>query len=148
MSETPENPSPGVPLAPGVSVPESALRVSYARSSGPGGQNVNKRATKAQLRISLDDIPLSDGARARLERLARGSITEAGEILIQDESTRSASRNRRACLDRLRELIVRAKVPPKLRKPTKPTRGSVRRRLDEKKKRSEIKRRRGNIDDH
>jgi ribosome-associated protein len=144
---TPENQPPGLPLAPGIYVPESAIRVAFVRASGPGGQNVNKRATKAQLRIALDDIPLRAPARARLERMARGSITAEGELLIQDDSTRSQGRNRDACVDRLREIVMRAMVPPKVRRKTKPTKGSVQRRLNEKKRRSETKRRRGNTDD-
>lgn len=143
---TPENQPPGVQLGPGIRVPESAIRVAFVRASGPGGQNVNKRATKAQLRIALDDIPLASGPRARLERMARGSITADGEILLQDDSTRSQARNKDACIDRLRELVMRAMVPPKVRRKTKPTKGSIQRRLDEKKRRSETKRRRGNID--
>ena len=148
MSDTtPENPSPGLPLGAGIKVPESSIRVAFVRASGPGGQNVNKRATKAQLRIALDDIPLTPSARARLERMARGSITSEGELLIQNDSTRSQGRNREACLDRLREFVLRAVVPPKVRRKTKPTKGSVQRRLDEKKRRSQTKRRRGNVDD-
>lgn len=145
-AQTPENPAPdpgsGVPLGPGVRVPESAIGVAFARSSGPGGQNVNKRATKCQLRIRVDDIPLSDAARRRLEKLAAGLLTDAGEILIQDDSTRSARRNHDACMDRLRELVARALVAPKKRRPTKPSRGAVQRRIDEKKRRGEAKRRR------
>lgn len=137
-----QTPPPGVPLGPGVRVPQAALRVAYVRSSGPGGQNVNKRATKAQLRVLLDDIPLAPGPRARLERLAKTHLTDAGELLIQDDTTRSPTRNKAACMERLRELVVRALVPPKQRRPTKPGRGAVQRRLDEKKQRSQAKERR------
>lgn len=145
------NPSPdpgaGVPLAPGVRVPETAIGLAFVRSSGPGGQNVNKRATKCQLRIALDAIPLSAAARARLVALAGSSLTDAGEILIQDDSTRSAARNREACMDRLRELVVRALVAPKKRRPTKPSRGAVQRRIDDKKQRGEKKQRRQRPED-
>ncbi|MEM9373210.1 MAG: alternative ribosome rescue aminoacyl-tRNA hydrolase ArfB [Planctomycetota bacterium] len=143
----PENPHHGVPLGPGIYVPESSIRVVFVRASGPGGQNVNRRATKAQLRVHLDDIPLAPGAGARLRRMARGLINAEGELLIQDDSTRSQGRNRDACIDRLRELVMRAMVPPKVRRKTRPTKGSIQRRLDEKKRRSETKRRRGGIDD-
>lgn len=142
---TPPGPAPsdaGVPLAPGVRVPLAALDFAFVRSSGPGGQNVNKRATKCQLRVALDAIPLRPAARARLVDLAGGSLTDAGEILIQDESTRSANRNREACLERLRELVARALVPPKKRRPTKPGRGAIQRRLDAKKQQGEKKQRR------
>lgn len=136
------NPEDGVPLAPGVRVPPGAITIAFARSSGPGGQNVNKRATKCQLRITLNDIPLPEPARKRLATLAGSSLTDAGEILIQDDSTRSAHRNRQACMDRLRELVVRAQVAPKKRRPTKPGRGAIERRIDEKKRRGQAKQRR------
>ncbi|RMH24775.1 MAG: aminoacyl-tRNA hydrolase [Planctomycetota bacterium] len=145
-SESLRSPPDGVRLGPRVVVPAGALRVSFVRSSGPGGQHVNKRATKCQLRIRLEEIPMSEAARGRLERLAASFLTEAGEILIQDDSTRSQARNRRACVDRLSELVTRALVPPKKRKPTKPSKGAVRRRLDEKKQQSEKKERRRRLD--
>ncbi len=132
----------GITLAPGVSVPGGAIGIAFVRSSGPGGQNVNKRSTKAQLRIALADIPLPRRAAARLRRLARGSITTEGELLIESDETRSQSRNRRACMDRLRELVVRAAIEPKQRRKTKPSKGSIRRRLEDKKQRGEKKRRR------
>lgn len=143
---TPENtplPAPGgVQLAPGVTVPASAIGLAFVRSSGPGGQNVNKRATKCQLRIRLDDIPLRPAARSRLESLAQGQITDGGELLIQDDSTRSQGRNKAACLERLNELVARSLVAPKKRRATKPTRGSIQRRIDAKKQQGEKKQRR------
>jgi len=129
-------------LAPGVVVELDAIRITFVRSSGPGGQNVNKRSTKAQLRINLDDIPLDDRARARLIRLGRSAINASNELVLSADDTRSQSRNRRACMDRLREIIMRAMIEPKARKATKPTRGSIRRRLEDKKHRSETKQRR------
>lgn len=129
-----------VRLAPGVAVGAGAIRVSFVRSSGPGGQNVNKRSTKAQLRLSLDQIPLPPRAMARLERLARGVITNERELLIESDETRSQARNRRACMDRLRDLVMRAVIEPKQRRATKPSKGSIRRRLEDKKKRGETKR--------
>ncbi len=134
--------SAGVTLAPGVSVPTDAITISFVRSSGPGGQNVNKRSTKAQLRIAVDAIPLNQRAHTRLCRLARGSINTQGELVLSADDTRSQSRNRRACMDRLRELIMRALIEPKQRRATKPTKGSIRRRLENKKQRSEKKQRR------
>jgi len=130
----------GVRLAPGVRVEKNAIEMNFVRSSGPGGQNVNKRSTKAQLRIPLDRIPLSQRARTRLQRLARNSITTSGELLIESDETRSQSRNKRACMDRLRDLVVRATIEPKKRKKTKPSKGSIRRRIENKKRRGETKR--------
>ncbi len=130
----------GTLLAPGVRVRDQDIEISFVRSSGPGGQNVNKRATKAQLRVALSAIPLSERAMARLRRLAGSSVTSGDELLIERDETRSQSRNRRACMDRLKELVARAVIEPKKRRETKPTKGSVRRRLDAKSRRSETKR--------
>lgn len=132
----------GVELAPTVRVAPEAIRFSFSRSAGPGGQNVNKRSTRAELRIALHDIPLDGGARARLRRLAGSRLTDEGEILLVSDETRSQRQNRDLCLERLRELVTRALVRPKPRKPTKPTKSSVRRRLDEKSNRAKTKQRR------
>lgn len=141
---TPEDlPSPqssGIRLAPGVRVNKQDILISFVRSSGPGGQNVNKRSTKAQLRIALERIPLSERAMRRLRRLGGNAITSSDELLIESDETRSQSRNKAACLDRLRDLVARAVIEPKQRRATKPTKGSIRRRLDTKSKRSETKR--------
>ena len=126
-------------LAPGVSVPRDRVRIEFSRSSGPGGQNVNKLSTRCQLRIAVDDIPIHPDARLRLAALAGHQITASNDLLIDCESERSQSRNRDECFAKLRDLIVRAMVRPKPRRKTKPTRGSVERRLGEKNRRSEIK---------
>ena len=152
---TPDTPIPGqspppaaeneVELARGVFLPASALRFSFARSSGPGGQNVNKRATKARLNVALDDLRtvLPPPAVARLVRLAGAvRVTKEGELSLAEEGSRSQHANRRACLDRLRELVRRALVPPRPRKATRPTRASKKRRVETKKKRAQVKRRR------
>ncbi len=141
----PEHQSPvprptGTLLAPGVRVRNEDITITFARSSGPGGQNVNKRSTKAQLRIPLSAIPIDERAMSRLRRLAGSAINSNDELLIERDETRSQSRNRRACLDRLCELVARAVIEPKQRRATKPTKGSVRRRLDNKSRRSETKR--------
>jgi len=132
----------GTVLAPGVRVREDAITVRFVRASGPGGQNVNNRATCAQLRVRIDDIDMNPRARERLERLARNAINAERELLIVRDTTRSQKRNKEACMDHLRDLARRAATPPKTRKKTRPTRGSVERRLDEKRKRGEKKRRR------
>ena len=132
----------GITLAPGVVIGTDAISIVYVRSSGPGGQNVNKRSTKAQLRISLEDIPLHGRAHDRLVRLARGVINANNELVLSADDTRSQARNKQACIDKLKEIVIRAIIEPKARKATKPTRGSVRRRLEEKKQRSQAKQRR------
>jgi len=145
---SPTEPAGGVELAPGVRIAPGGLRFSFVASAGPGGQNVNKRATKAELRIALGDIPLHAEARARLASIAGSHLTGAGEIVLTADEFRSQGRNRDACLDRLRAMIVRARVRPKVRRATKPTRGSRERRLTEKHTRADIKaaRRRPNSD--
>lgn len=130
----------GERLAPGVFVDPGALGFRAVRSTGPGGQNVNKRSTKVELRVELDAIPLDRGARARLRRLAGSRLNAAGEIVITSDEERSQKRNRSACLERLREMVARALVKPIPRKKTRPSRGSVERRLKAKRKRGEVKR--------
>jgi ribosome-associated protein len=127
-------------LAPGVEAPATAVVFSYVASAGPGGQNVNKRATRAELRAPLAAIPLDPGARSRLAVLLGRRLTESGEIVITSGEHRSQAQNRRECLDRLRALILRALVPPRPRGRTRPTRGSVERRLESKRRRGEAKR--------
>ena len=136
-------PVPGRPedeLVPGVRVPEAAMRFQYARSSGPGGQNVNKVNTKAELWVRLAAIiGLSDRALGRLRTLAGRRLTIAGEIHLTAETERSQDANRAAVVERLRELLLQAIHEPKPRKKTKPSKGAKRRRLEAKKKRSEVK---------
>lgn len=135
-------PSGTIRLAPGARVPESDVRYEFVSSSGPGGQNVNKRATKARLRVEIDRIDMPAAARTRLARLAGSQLSDAGELVIAADEERSQKRNREAALGRLRTLVARAMVRPKPRKKTKPTRGSVERRLKAKRERGEIKARR------
>ncbi len=129
-------------LAPGVAVHPGAVRFTYTASSGPGGQNVNKRATRAQMRVSLDALGLRPAVRARFERLASAWITGEGDVLIASDAQRSQRRNRQACLDRLRVVLVHAMAEPKRRRPTRVPRGSIERRLETKRQRGQTKRRR------
>lgn len=132
-------------LAPGVRVPTSALRFQFARSGGPGGQNVNKLNTKAELWIALSDLDdLSSIAMERLRKLAGRRITSNDELHITSESERTQERNREEALERLRELLVRAVTIPKKRRATKPSKAAKQRRLQSKKRRSEIKSHRRN----
>ncbi len=128
-------------------VPESALSFTFVRSAGPGGQNVNKRATKAVLRVDVAELGLADDQRARLVQFAGSLATDGGELVISAEETRSQERNREACLRKLGDLVRRARTRPKSRKKTRPSKGAVQRRIDEKKRRGQIKKqRRGPID--
>lgn len=137
----PQEPS-GLELAPGVRVAKGAVRFAFSGSAGPGGQNVNKVATKAELRVALADLPIADDVRDRLAQLAGGRLTATGELVIASDEHRSQMRNRAECMARLRELLVRAMTRPKRRRPTRPTRGSVQRRLEAKRQKGETKRRR------
>ncbi|MFK7759971.1 MAG: alternative ribosome rescue aminoacyl-tRNA hydrolase ArfB [Phycisphaerales bacterium] len=136
-----------VSIGGGRTVDGAVLVFTFVRSSGPGGQNVNKRATKAQLRVSVEELELPFSVAMRLRKLAGGLVTQGDELLISCDSTRSQGRNRQGCLDQLRDLVNKAFVVPKKRKKTRPTKGSIERRIGEKKRRGELKRRRGNTDD-
>ncbi|MGI6402199.1 MAG: alternative ribosome rescue aminoacyl-tRNA hydrolase ArfB [Thermoguttaceae bacterium] len=128
---------------PGVaSIPLSEIEVTYARSSGPGGQKVNKTSTKARLRWNLADGRLAPETVARFKKLYPSYVTCNDEVVITCQEYRSAPRNRAVCLEKLQAAIERASKAPKRRIPTKPTRGSVRRRLEAKKRHSLKKRER------
>jgi len=137
---TDPTPSPStVRLAPGVFLDAGRLTYLTSRSSGPGGQNVNKRETKVELRVSIEDLPLKPDARARLVRLAGERLTSEGILQLVCEETRSQRRNRELVLARLCEIVAKALKPPVRRIRTKPTKGSIRRRLDEKNKQGKRK---------
>lgn len=123
---------------------ERAARFDFARSSGPGGQNVNKTSTKAIARVSVEDLEgLSEAERDRVRSRLAGRLTMEGELVVYAQDERSQVLNRAAALARLEALIVKAAHRPKDRRPTSPTRASRERRLAGKKARSEVKRARG-----
>ncbi|MEM6560881.1 MAG: alternative ribosome rescue aminoacyl-tRNA hydrolase ArfB [Planctomycetota bacterium] len=133
-------------LAPGVSVAEADVRWQFSRSSGPGGQNVNKLNTAAELWVAIDALAgMTVPAKARLRRLAGAQLTQDDHVHLRDESTRSQAGNKEAALERLRELVRRALVVPKPRRKTKPSRAAKRRRLDAKKRVGEKKALRGRV---
>jgi ribosome-associated protein len=120
-------------IKPGLEIPDADLEVSFVRSAGPGGQNVNKVASAVQLRFALDrNATLRDDVKARLRALAGHRVTDAGDLLIVARESRSQEQNRRGAEQRLADLIRRALVVPKKRHATKPTRASRERRLESK----------------
>ncbi|HEY2135868.1 MAG TPA: alternative ribosome rescue aminoacyl-tRNA hydrolase ArfB [Xanthobacteraceae bacterium] len=127
-----------------LAIDENELDESFIRSSGPGGQNVNKLSTAVQLRFdALRSPSLSGEVRTRLMRLAGKRLTRDGVIVITAQSHRTQERNRADALERLVALIREATVRPVPRRPTKPTKASRHRRLESKKRRSGIKAMRG-----
>jgi ribosome-associated protein len=126
-----------------LSIDENDIDIAFVRASGPGGQNVNKLATAAQLRLDTNRIVLPDDARARLIRLAGQRMTKDGVIVIHAQRFRTQERNRADAVDRLLELLREAMIRPTPRRPTKPTFGSKQRRLEGKKRRSDVKAGRG-----
>jgi ribosome-associated protein len=148
MSEIDFTSSPSIRVVPGVLVAAGGWDIQYSRSSGPGGQNVNKVNTRAQLSVRLGAIVgLSDRAMARLRTLAGSRLTTDDRIVISSDSQRTQERNREAVLDRLRQLVADARWEPKPRRKTRPSKASKQRRLESKRRRGQIKSQRRSPDD-
>lgn len=124
-----------------LTIPAAELQISFARSGGPGGQNVNKVATKVELRWNpAASAVLSDRDRAWLQERLGSRLTAAGELLITSSKTRDQAKNRDDARAKMAAIIRTALQRPKIRRQTRPSRGSVERRLQDKKQRSERKR--------
>ncbi|MBC8084600.1 MAG: aminoacyl-tRNA hydrolase [Hymenobacter sp.] len=123
------------------------LRFQTSRSSGPGGQNVNKVESRVELRFSLRDSQLltAEQKQVLLQKLA-SKLTAEGELLVVAQEDRSQLRNRETALRKFHELLTRALFKPKARKATKPSKGAVRQRLEAKKKHGDKKSNRGRVD--
>jgi ribosome-associated protein len=131
-------------VTPHIALDESEIVEQFIRASGPGGQNVNKVASAVQLRFDVDASPALDAeTRQRLRTLAGRRLSREGVIVITAERFRTRERNRADALERLVELIRRAAVRPKIRRPTRVTAGSKARRRDTKVRRGQLKRLRG-----
>jgi ribosome-associated protein len=148
MAEAPADDPGIVRLAPGVTVPSAALTFSASRASGPGGQNVNRTESRIEVRLTVTSIQgLSLRAQDRLAVLAGERLTMDGELILTCDETGSQRRNRELVIERLSDLVRDAKAIPLQRRPTRPSYGSVQRRLAAKAHRSQIKKDRDNSDD-
>ncbi len=132
---------PDLLVSPGVTIPEDEFTVSFSRSGGPGGQNVNKVASKAEVRwCPAQSRALSDDDRRWLLSRLGSRLTQQGELVVISTKTRDQLRNRADAEAKLAEIVRVALVRPKPRRATRPSRGAKERRLREKKVRSDLKR--------
>jgi len=130
-----------IAITPAISIDEDELEFTFIRSTGPGGQNVNKVSSAVQLRFNVGESQsLPAEVKQRLVRLAGRRMSSGGVLIIEGRQFRTQERNRQAAQSRLVHLIQLAAKPPKPRRKTRPSRASIYRRLEEKRKRSEIKR--------
>jgi ribosome-associated protein len=129
-----------IAVTPTVAIADDELSFVASRSSGPGGQNVNKVSTAVALRFEAERSPaLPADVKARLRRLAGWRWTSDGALIVTSDRHRSQAMNREDAREKLRALVFAALERPKPRRPTRPTLGSVRRRLDEKARRGTVK---------
>jgi len=135
-------------VTPRIRIPHDEFEFQFARSGGPGGQNVNKVNSKATLRFRVLDSPsLTDDVKRRFTQRFVSKLLNDGSVLIACETSRSQLANRTACVEQLAAWLKEVATPPKKRVPTKPTRGSKTRRLTDKRRQSEKKGSRGSRGD-
>lgn len=137
-----------IEITPTLAINENEISEEFVRASGPGGQNVNKVATAVQLRFDVANSPsLPDPVRERLIQLAGQRLTTEGILMITAKEFRTQEQNRQAALKRLIHLIQKAAKAPKVRRKTRPGPGDKERRLNEKRRRAELKRLRRHLDE-
>jgi len=130
-----------------IAIPDDEFDISFARSSGPGGQNVNKTNSKAVLHWDVTNSPsLPWDVKARFLKSFASRLTTDGLIVIASDESRAQEANVKGCLDKLKAMILAVATPPKIRRPTKPTRSSQRARVENKKARSNTKKTRQKVD--
>src|SRR2546425_140423 len=122
-----------------ISIPDDELRFTFSRSSGPGGQNVNKVNSKATLHFGIrSSASIPPGVRTRFIKKFGSRLTNEGDVVIASQESRDQPKNIELCLAKLRQMILEVLHPPKKRRPTKPTRGSKVRRVEAKRRRSQV----------
>ena len=135
-------------VSPTLTIDDSELEERFVRASGPGGQNVNKVATAVELRFdAANSLKISDDVRERLRAIAGTRMTSEGVLVIDARRHRTQAQNREDARQRLADLLRQALVKPKRRRKTKPSKASVEKRVQSKKRRGDTKRRRGRVSD-